>query len=255
MRNSQDLSGAGVCARYAFAPNLYHYCGPDTGGELGEYVKANLADGKLIEYLTKFETLYPYLKAIAVANDIPDPLDKRVVEAYWVGNELLEQVSKKAMYAALVEGQRLPKRLPKKGMRGLLPKIDQQARLHHSFHVLNVFIRTGHRMVAETVETMEECRISWGEVISNFQFSILNQFSNVKFSINSQKLIYKEGKLKLEPSVREVVVVQEALSENIRPGDWVSVHWGIVCDQLNEKQVKQLEKYTLHHLRLANETI
>jgi len=243
MRNSQDLSGAEVCARYAFAPNLYHYCGPDTGGELGEYLQAELVDDKLIEYLTKFETLYPYLKAIAVANGIKDPLDKRVVEAYWVGNGLLERVGEKAMYAALVEGQRLPKRLPKKEMRTLLPKIDQQARLHHSFHVLNVFTRTGHHTVKQTVGSMDACRISWGQLI------------NDKCQISGQKLIYEKGKLKLIPIVKEVVVAQEALGKRLKPGDFVSVHWGFVCDKLNEGQVKQLEKYTLHHLRLANETI
>jgi hypothetical protein len=251
-----DLSGALTCARYAFAPNLYHYCGPDTKGELGDYLKAELSDGGLVEHLTKFETLYPYFQAIAQANAITDPLDLRVVDAYWVGNELLDKLIEADVYRALVEFQRLPKRLPKKELKWLLPKIDQRARLHHSFHVFNVFSRTGHHTVKQTIETMDECRISWGEVISTkHEARNPKQIQNSNIQIKSQKLIYKNGKMSLIPAVREVVVAQEALGKKLKPGDMVSVHWGFVCDKLTMKQVDNLDKYTRFHLKLANETI
>jgi hydrogenase maturation factor len=256
MDQSHKFSGALTCTRYAFAPNYYHYCGPDTRGDLGEYLQRELADGGLVEYLSKFETLYPYLRAIAAANGISDPLDKRVVEAYWVGNGLLEKVSERDVFKALTEFQHLPKRLPKKEMGWLLPKIDRRARLHHSFHVFNVFARTGHHTVKQTVETMDECRVSWGKVTnSNFKFSISNQFSNLKLTIKSQKIGYEKGKMEMRPAVREVMVLDEPLAKRLKPGDWVSVHWGFVCDKLTAPQVRQLEKYTLHHLKLANETI
>ena len=132
------MTGAMTCARYAFAPNFYMYCGPDTDGEFGDYLKAELADGGLVEHLTKFEVLYPYLTAIAHANAKTDALDPAVVEAYWVGNGLLEQVSEQDVYVALTDHQNLPKRIPKSELKWLLPKIGQQARLHHSFHVFNV---------------------------------------------------------------------------------------------------------------------
>ena len=159
------LAGALTCARYSFAPNYYHYCGPDTGGEFGAYLKEELADQRLLDHLSKFETLYPYLKAIAEANGISDPLDPKVVEAYWVGNSLLEKVTPKALHVALTEKQNLPKRLTKNEMKWLLPKIDRQARLHHSFHVFNVFTRTGHHTVAHTVDSMDQCRIGWGSSV------------------------------------------------------------------------------------------
>src|SRR4029079_7379242 len=41
---------------------------------------------------TGFEGAYPYLQLIAQANGIADPLDERVVEAYWLGSELLDRV-------------------------------------------------------------------------------------------------------------------------------------------------------------------
>ena len=43
--------------------------------------------------------------------------------------------------------------------------------------------------------------------------------------------------------------------ERLKPGDWVSLHWGFVCDALSDVQVKRLKQYTEHHLKLANETI
>lgn len=250
-----NRNGALKCARYAFAPNLYHYCGPETGGEMGAYLEAKTADRRLVEYLTKFETLYPYLTAIARANSISDPLDEKVVEAYWVGNLCLEKVGEQEVYEALTLGQGLYKRLKPKEMKWLLPKIDKGARLHHSFHVLNVFTRTGHRMVAQTLETMDECRISWGRIITKKQIPRSKQISNSKFQIKSQKLIYSNAKLELVPATREVVVAQEELAKSLNIGDYVSVHWGIVCDQINIAAVKQLNFYTQQSLKLANETL
>lgn len=251
-----DLNGAMTCARYAFAPNFFHYCGPDTGGEFGEYLNAEVTDGGLVEHLTNFEVMYPYLAVIAHANKIADPLDHRVVEAYWVGNEMLEKVTEQDMCVALSEKQRLQKRISKDDIKWLLPKIDQKARLHHSFHVFNVFTRTGHHTVEHTVGTMDECRISWGRVASTkhkAQSTKLN--SNSQITIKSQKLVYRDGKLFFEPTIREVVVPGGVMGARLKAGDFVSVHWGFVCDILSPTQVNILRRYTDHHLMLANETI
>jgi hydrogenase maturation factor len=248
--NDKNLSGAMTCARYAFAPNYYHYCGPDTGGEFGEYLKHEVMDEGLINHLTSFEVMYPYLQAIAQANEIKDPLDPEVVEAYWVGNQLLEKVGRQDVYMALTDSQHLTKRISKNELRWLLPKIDQEARLHHSFHVLNVFTRTGHHTVEHTIDTMDQCRISWGKVIGGKR-------QNLKSSLKlkTQQLIYEEGKLKMVPTEKEVVVPTEEYARNLKKGDWVSVHWGFVCDKLSTMQVRRLQNYTKHHMRLANETI
>lgn len=251
------INGPMLCARYAFAPNFYYYCGPDTKGEMGEYLKEELVDGGLVGHLSKFETLYPYLTAIAHANGIADPLDERVVEAYWVGNELLEKIPEKVVYETMKDYLRLPQRLPKKEMKWLLTKIDKKALLHHSFHVFNVFSRTGHHTVEHTVETMDECRISWGELLQNSKLEMTHdkRISNTHIKIRSQKLIYKNGRLQLVPSTKYVTVSSEALGMRLKIGDLVSVHWGFVCDRLTQVQVKRVERYTKHHLALANTTI
>lgn len=210
----QTFDGALVCARYAFAPNLLHYCGPDTNGDFGEYLREEAADLRLLEHIGKFETLYPYLKAIAEANGIADPLDPRVVEAYWVGNSLLEKLTPQDTFVALSEKQHLPRRIPKNELRWLLPKIDKKARLHHSFHVFNVFTRTGHHTVVHTVETMDQCRISWGKVKKQ-EPSTKNQG---RIILESQKLMFEEGKLQLVAAEREVLVPTDALGKRLRGG-------------------------------------
>lgn len=239
-----------MCARYAYAPNYYHYCGPDTHGELSEYISETMSDQGLVEHLRQFEVMYPYLIAIAQANGIADPLDPRVVEAYWVGNRFLDQVDVKATQSALIDRQQLTRRLSAKELKWLLPKVDQGARLHHSFHVLNVFTRTGHHTVAHTVETMDQCRISWGQLIEP---KIKNQKS--KLTLKSQKLMYEEGKLVLKPYVREAIVPADEWFGKLRVGDIVSVHWGFVCDRLTTIQAQRLARLTQHHIQLANITL
>lgn len=40
-----------------------------------------------------------------------------------------------------------------------------------------------------------------------------------------------------------------------QPGDWVSLHWGWVCEVLTPHQQATLARYTAHHLALANQTL
>ena len=86
------------CSRYAFGPNRLHYCGPNASNQVYAYMNENIEDLGLRSILEKFKTLYPYLRHIAQANGIKDPFDPRVVEAYWVGNALLDTVPKKKFY-------------------------------------------------------------------------------------------------------------------------------------------------------------
>ncbi len=65
-----------------------------------EYGAAGASDGGLAELARTFEGAWPYLSLIAAANRIDDPLDPRVVEAYWVGNALLDRVRARRSRAA-----------------------------------------------------------------------------------------------------------------------------------------------------------
>lgn len=240
------MDGVLTCARYAFAPNYYKYCGPDANRGIAAYIKKGISDPGLSGYLSEFAVLYPYLNLIAQENGIGDPFDPRVVEAYWIGNKLLENVGMKAFSEHLQYGQKLKKRLPAKKLKWIIEKVPKGAKIHHSFHVFSIFRRTGHHRVDQTLNTMDQCRISWGKIL---------QISNLE--VKTQKLVYENGELRLKDNVMGKVrlPVDSELVKTLNPGDWLTFHWGFVCDRITEKQAQSLALYTKHNLRLANETI
>jgi len=243
------MDGLLLCARYAFAPNKLKYCGPDKNLELFQYCAENQKDLGLSQLLKEFEVLYPYLKLIARANNLADPFDLRVVEAYWLGNELLENVWARDLYDHLLEKQQLKRKINKKSLELILGKIPAGAKVHHSFHVFNVFKRTGHAPVVHTLESMDNCRISWGKV---------KQVNGQTMKVLSQSIILKAGKLVLGERVEKEInfgLDGRKIAQKPKIGDWVSFHWNWFCQKLDERQVKNLECYTRQSLFLANQTL
>src|ERR1039458_5353739 len=91
---SRPADGPLLFARYAYPPNALGYCGPGDSQsllELGADPGSVGNDEGLRRLARRFEGAWPYVELIAAANRIEDPLDLRVVEAYWIGNELLDR--------------------------------------------------------------------------------------------------------------------------------------------------------------------
>lgn len=243
------MNGILRCSRYAFGPNRLHYCGPDANQEILAYLQEGVSDPGLESLLKAFQTMYPYLKHIAQANGIGDPFDERVVEAYWLGNGLLENVEMKRFWRHLRQDQKIEKRIGKKSFELVSDKIRQGAVPHHSFHVLDIWKRTGHLEVEHTLESMDECRISWGRVIA---------VDGPAISVEYEPLIISQGKLALgEPIIRKILRPLESDTdiEQLQAGDIVSMHWGVICEVITPHQASTLKKYTLRHIQLANQTI
>src|SRR5215469_8097386 len=100
---ARPLEGTLRFIRYAFMPNRLRYCGGDDNRTLFEYGIEGASDAGLQPLLRKFSGALPYLQLIARTNGLSDPFDARVVEAYWIGNELLEGVEARQLYASLQE--------------------------------------------------------------------------------------------------------------------------------------------------------
>jgi uncharacterized protein DUF6390 len=199
--------------------------------------------------LDDFQVMYPYLKLIADENKLVDPFDERVVEAYWIGNELLEKVKLKGFWDHLMDGQKLKKRFKGKDLKWIVGKVPMGAKVHHSFHVFNIWNRTGHEAKPHTIETMDSCRISWGEVISK---------SKDKIKVKTQELEYIDGQLRLKTGVVKEVswrIGDKELIEDINKKDLITFHWGWVCEKVSKSKVRNLKYYTEYHLKLANLTI
>lgn len=243
-----DINGLVYCAQYAFPPNSLGYCGPPKNTDLKEYTEEGITDKGLIGILSRFETLYPYLTLIAHENGIKDPFDPRVVEAYWLGNALLTNITQKQIYAHFAEALSLKKKLKPKDFEWLMGKIPQGSLPTHSFHVLNIFTRTGHHATDHTIETMDNCRIGWGKIIRNPESG---SKENDSIKVETQPLILQNGKLALgKPIMKTILLLNKKLQ-----GTYISFHWNIACDALSLKQVRNLQTYTQIAIDLANTTI
>lgn len=243
------MDGVLRCSRYSFGPNRLHYCGPDRNREMLAYLNEKASDPGLRGMLEQFSTLYPYLQRIAQSNRIADPFDERVVEAYWIGNDLLEAVSRQSFFEHLRDGVRLKDRMSGKEFEHLEEKIRLGALPHHSFHVLDVWLRTGHVEREHTVESMDHCRISWGTVQSIRGPNII---------VRSEPLRYENGKLALgAPEQKTIIRALDAPADldQLKPGDLITLHWNVPCEVITPVQAAALRKYTMRHLQLANLTL
>jgi uncharacterized protein DUF6390 len=239
-------AGPLLFARYAYPPNELGYCGPGDSAALLEYASAGISDDGLRALARGFEGAMPYLRLIAASNDVADPLDRRVVEAYWIGNGLLDRVDP-AVFASFVEdtfGARAGRRLPalaEATVRGALP--------HHNFHVFGVYpwiglLRAGR--IDEPLRVVEGCRIRWGRVEA-----VAGRIAIVR----SRPIVWESGRLRLGREREETVTASAGgmgLAGRIRAGDLVSMHWGWVCDRLDRRRATALQRYTEHALAVVN---
>ncbi|MGH9285092.1 MAG: DUF6390 family protein [Acidimicrobiales bacterium] len=240
-----SASGLLLFARYAFMPNHLGYCGGDDNQLLLEQAAAGEADRGIVPLLAKFTGAVPYLRTIAAAHGIADPFDERVVEAYWVGNRLLEGVEAGDLYRSLEE--RFGRQLTPKLREQVLRKPPRGAKPCHFFHVVDVY---RHLESAEVgMAAMESCRISWGQVRS---------VDGARLVVARQPLLMVDGHLALGEARSEVALRSfdgKGFADQVAGGDWVSLHWGWVCEVLDARRLANLRRATEHHLAIANETI
>jgi hypothetical protein len=242
---SAHASGIALFIRYAFMPNHLGYCGGNENELLLERAATGQADPRLTPLLTQFTGALPYLRSIAAASGIGDPFDGRVVEAYWLGNDLLKGVEAGDLYKTLDE--RFGRQLPPKLREQVLRKPPEGAKPFHLFHVVDVY----RHLERETVgmAAMESCRVSWGRVTS---------VEGAALTVHRRPLTWVEGKLALgEARAERVLRSFDGLgfAEDVNVGDWVSIHWGWVCERLDARKLTNLTRWTDYHLTIANQTV
>jgi len=231
--------------RYAFMPNHLGYCGGNENEILFEHATDGRPDPGLTPLLVKFTGALPYLRTIAAANGIGDPFDPRVVEAYWIGNELLEGVDAGDLYRSLEE--RFGRHLPAKVRDQVLRKPPAGAKPYHLFHVLDVYRHLEPDSVG--MAAMESCRISWGRV---------RAMDGAALTVDRRPLVLVDGKLSLGEARAERVLRAfegRGFAGDVSPGDWVSIHWGWVCETLDARRLANLQRASATHLALANQTL
>lgn len=242
-------AGPVLFARYAHPPHALGYCGPGQPTEMlaqAAYVDATGGDDRGLRQLAAgFEGAWPYLQLIAAANDLADPLDPRVVSAYWVGNGLLDRVGPALLFDSMETRFR--------GRAGgswwkLGEVVSPEAVPHHNFHVFAVYpwvglLRSG-RLVAEPLRVLDRCRIRWGQVV---------EVGDTLVRVVSRPLSYDGHHLTLgEPVTEEAARHPDGIGPHLAVGDQVSLHWDWVCDRLDGRGLAALRHHTDRALRVAN---
>jgi hypothetical protein len=244
------IPGLLLFARYAYAPNRLGYCGPADHEALFGYLAENRVDEGLTRLSEQFAGAYPYLRLIAEANGIGDPFDRGVVEAYWVGNRMLERVGAASLFSSLRE--RFRPRMDARAFSWLTGSLGDGTRPHHNFHVFDVYRRAGllrDSRAKVAVERMDACRVSWGRVVAA---------DGAEVVVQRAPLVLSGGKLALDAPV-PVRVLRRAdgrgYLDEFRPGEAVSIHWNWVCDRLDPHALRELVRVTRRAIAHANLTM
>jgi len=234
--------GATQFARYAFPPNELGYCGPDDAAVLLQHTTTGVGAAEVAHRATQFDGAWAYLEVIAEAVGL-DPLDASVVDAYWVGSELLQSVDPDELLLRLRDRFR-----GQSG--GLLRRVEtsRDVLAHHGFHVFAVYpwagLLRGRGDVPRSV--LDSCRIRWGTVLS---------VADERLEVESRPLAWDGVELALgAPRSESVRWSSAGLSLHAAPsvGDVVSMHWDWVCERLSPARVDALAAATGHALDLTN---
>lgn len=193
--------------------------------------------------LEGFEALWPYLQAIGAKHHL-DPLDPKVVEAYWIGNELLDPFGREDFRKLLTALQR--RGLPASIAERLAHHLPKEPIPHHMFHVAFVGVGavTGH--VPTTLANLEACRPAWATVLERRPESL---------RILRPSLQVGAGRLVWGPDVASEIAYDPQTIPDVHDGRSVVVHWSWPALVLTEAQLGTLRDFTERSMAAANEAL
>jgi hypothetical protein len=219
-------AGALLFARYAYPPNELGYCGPSDAAGL---LRSEAAE-EIGRRARKFDGAWAYLSFIASSAGIDDPLDERVVEAYWIGNSLLDRVAPAGLLAFLREQFA--------GQTGGTWRTAAAPLAHHSFQVFAVYpwasllVATGN---PTAVSILDSCRIRAGEVV---------RVAGGTAVVRSRPLSWDGASFGDGPPTETPMrwsAGGRSLIPAPSPGDLVALHWDWICDVITPAQAAAIE--------------
>ncbi len=220
-----------LAARYSLVPNSFGYCGGnDFVKVFKRYLEGRANRNEIIFELKKFKGLYSYLKAIARVNK-RNPFDRHVIEAFWIGNSLLKNVTAKDIKRLILEDFHKKAGMGEERAIRAANNLPKGILLHHNFNSL--YLHFVGNEVARTTKNFDKCRIGWGTVISiGKQYCVL-EYRPLKKGRNY--FLGKPVKRRFNRYVSGIL-----LESDLDIGDIVSTHWGAVVQRLNKQDLFKL---------------
>ncbi len=228
-----------LASLFSYSPNHRGYCGRDSAGDAFTQC---ITEGKcdtVPQELKHFIVLYPYLKTIATLTNL-QPFDHKVVEAYWMGNELLDDIPKHGYEILLKEFKKqgvppwLVDSLKKKKPKKFIP--------NHLFQVLHVGVGQASGSVPFNINSVNSCMIRWGQIVA------VTADKQIHTALNT--LTQRNEGHKLE-SVKEVLPPEACPFFSPKVGDVVALHWGHMVKKLTKREEKNLTYWTKQALKLS----
>jgi len=238
------MDGAALCARFSIATNRLQFCGPS---DAEPTLYAAITRGEQLDQaraaLRRFEALYPYLEAFGAKHHLA-PFDEQVVEAYWLGNSLLDAFDREDFQRLL---DALVRRgLPRSTATRLSAHLPGHPIPHHAFHVgfVGVGEVTGH--VPTTLANMESCRPTLAKVV---------QVGRDSLEVDRRPLVVVDQRLSLGEPMRARLAFDPRILPGVTAGDCVALHWSHPAVVLTPAQAIALERYTERAFAAANEAL
>lgn len=232
-----ELNALVKACKYSLVPNGLGYCGAqDFSGLFASFIE-NPQEEKIPEIKSALRTFlgeHSYVQLIAEENGLEE-FNEQAIDAYWLGSDLLECVHPKKIEKLINEKFRT---LPESIRRKKIESLPEKAFPHHSFHVLFVEFLTPK--LKAIVPNLDKCIVGWGKVKKN---------SYERLEIKGIELFSESSELKLRERTK---TIENPFSLNAKKGSLVSVHWDNAIEEIDEDQAKELKKYTLKNLELAN---
>lgn len=234
-----------LAACYSYPPARLKFCGrqKNTPQILSRYASGEKIPLKKIkEIFENFEASYPYYQLIAQSNQIKNPLNYKVIEAYWLGNKLLDKIKPPDLKKLILTQFSQKGLLNSKIAKQKADSLPKNALPHHSFHVLILGSITGK--VKFTTALRNICCINHGQII---------EIKKNKLKITYQPLKNKNNQFFLGKITTKEIIWDKNFIPQIKKRDTVSFHWDQACQILNQREIKNLSKYTLLNIKAANE--
>lgn len=235
------MDGTELCVRFSYITNKLRFCGPEEAQpSFYRYLTKKDNKDEVRKDIERFEGLLPYLKAIA-GKAGKDILDDEVVEAYWLGNGLLDDFDDEDMKAIITA---LTKRgLPRSMGKKLIADLPSGFFPHHDFNVFYVGVGNITQSVDATLQNMDNCRISCGKV--------MEVVSKDTCMVMTRPLGKKGNQFRLGEEEPKTAVFLPEVTQ-LKEDDLVALHWGFIPMVLEEKQVENLQKYQQRLLDILN---
>jgi hypothetical protein len=247
-----DKKALQLCSRFALTPNQLGYCGKDSAPAKLQKCVVTSDCSRVEEELKKFIVLNPYLQTIAKATDL-SPFSYEVIEAYWLGSDLLDQIKLKH-YDLLLENF-ISQGVPDFLVEELKNKQPKKFIPIHLFNILHVGVGRASGSVPFNIDSINNCMLRWGTVSK-----VNKNESTAQVEVTSLKAVSSfnpltEGSSRKQSASTSGISYEfaqriktfnfnPAFTPNLKVGDNVAVHWGFIPKILSKDEQKKLSFYT-----------